>query len=170
MASGKKIGPRYFWHNIGVRAKGWSGTLSPSQRNEWWQRLLRGGKVSAGYDNKPGYAKRLLTSERGDRIIAYASGCGALGWGIVEAPAYRTEAPFFPKSHRHFLEGISWRDFAEKLEDGVHIGKLKGDFGTSTSPRARTSMSPLPQTPAPARRCKEDGMKSASVPKEFVSR
>jgi hypothetical protein len=104
---------RYFWHNIGIRDEGWSAKLSPFQRNKWWQQLLRDGKVSAGYDDKRGYAKRLLTRyERGDIIVAYANHFGALGWGVVERPAYRTEPPYFPKSHVHFLRGIIWTDCA----------------------------------------------------------
>jgi hypothetical protein len=112
--------PQVFWHNIG--SKGFKG-----KKNAWWQHLLHAGQISASFDNEPGDSGEALLRDYipGDRIIAYASGHGAVGWGIVENPSYELIKPDgdeFSKAdgkHLHRLSGIVWKDHTTKLEDAV---------------------------------------------------
>ena len=72
--------PQYFWHNI-ARAE-----------NKWWRFLIDKKQIPACFKNSPGdQGEKILTSYiSGDIIIAYASGYGAVGWGIIEDPnSYR---------------------------------------------------------------------------------
>jgi hypothetical protein len=121
--------PQVFWHNIGK--KGFK-----NKENEWWQHLLRNHQISASFDNEPGDSGEAILRDyiHGDRIIAYASGHGAVGWGIVENPAYKLikkdEDPFSRSSgkHLHRLSGIAWKDRAEKLEDSISSAFIKKKF------------------------------------------
>ena len=68
--------PQYFWHNIGRNTQ------------DWWQYLYETGQISTGFSNQPGdEGERILKNYiQGDTIVAYATGYGAVGWGIIEKP------------------------------------------------------------------------------------
>jgi hypothetical protein len=107
--------------------------MSLAQRNNWWRYLLRNGEVSANSDNEPGDSgERLLKSYiAGDRIIVYAGGHGAIGWGVVEEPRYAligkgSVQDVFPRSlNRHRLKGISWKERTKNLEDALPISEIR---------------------------------------------
>ena len=121
--------PQVFWHNIGK--KGFK-----NRENEWWQHLLRNHQISASFDNEPGDSGEAILRDYipGDKIIAYASGHGAVGWGIVEDPSYKLinkDEDQFSKSngkHLHRLSGIVWKEHAEKLEDSISSALIKKKF------------------------------------------
>jgi hypothetical protein len=94
------------------------------------------GQVSASYDNQPGgRGEKLLRGYRaGDAIIAYASKCGVIGWGIVEEPEYE----YVPENHdefsetgfhRHRLRGIKWQSCSSTLKDAIPVKELNEIFG-----------------------------------------
>jgi hypothetical protein len=122
--------PQVFWHNIG--SKGFK-----SKENAWWQHLLRIGQISASFDNEPGDSGEALLRDyiHADKIIAYASGHGAVGWGIVENPSYeliKRDKDAVSKSngkHLHRLSGIVWKDHAKRLEDSVASAIFEKQLG-----------------------------------------
>jgi hypothetical protein len=121
--------PQVFWHNIGK-------TGFKNKENQWWQHLLRNRQISASFDNEPGDSGEALLRDyiQGDRIIAYASGYGAAGWGMIENPSYKLikkeEDPFSKSNgkHLHRLEGIVWKDHANKLQDSISSSLIKKKF------------------------------------------
>ena len=58
-------------------------------RADWWRTLKERGEICASFDNQSGdRGEKILKSYvAGDRVIAYASRHGAIGWGIIEQPA-----------------------------------------------------------------------------------
>src|SRR5260370_7441841 len=118
--------PEFFWHNVGFRSKGDASSrlreasrgISLARRNNWWRYLLRNGEVSANRKNEPGdRGEKLLKSYiADDRIIIYAGGYWAIGWGVVDEPRYAlvgegSVRDVFPRSlNRHRLKGISWKE------------------------------------------------------------
>jgi len=124
--------PEVFWHNVGFRRGGSMG-ISLTQRNEWWRYLLHKGQVSASFANEPGDRGEALLRRyvRGDRIVVYASGYGAVGWGIVDKPRYvlidegSIEDVFRRGRHRHRLKGISWKKGTENLEDAFAVNEIR---------------------------------------------
>jgi hypothetical protein len=115
--------PRYFWHNIG------------NSDERWWTFLKEKGLITAGFRNEPGDAgERLLRSYvHGDTIIAYASGRGAIGWGVIENPKYQLVPADHDEEakrgwHRHRLN-VSWRCVAPNLTGTFSARKIRQDFG-----------------------------------------
>lgn len=115
--------PGTFWHNIG----------RPDDR--WWALLKERGEISTGFDNQPGDAgERILKSYvAGDKIVAYATGYGAVGWGLIERPAaYKLLRPgdrgdSLSGHHLHRLR-ITWKAVARSLEDGVRPDEIGQQF------------------------------------------
>lgn len=115
--------PKVFWFNIG------------RSRQEWWTFLREAGKIMAGFENQPGdQGERILRSfVRHDRIIAYASGFGAVGWAEIEEPgSYELIEPGSPDD---FLDGeqlhhlkVKWRSTAERLDDAISAGSIREQF------------------------------------------
>jgi hypothetical protein len=126
--------PQFFWHNIGFRTSA-GARFTADQKNEWWQHLLREGELPAGFDNQPGdHGDKLLNSYiPGDRIVAYAGGYGAVGWGVVENPSYKLiekrDNPFLNGGWRHRLKGITWKEHAKKVEDALRAKTFEREFG-----------------------------------------
>jgi hypothetical protein len=121
--------PQVFWHNIGKNG-------SKSKEDDWWQHLLRNHQISASFDNEPGDSGEAILRDyiHGDRVVAYSSGHGAVGWGIVENPSYKLikkdEDPLSKSSgkHLHRLSGIAWKERAEKLNDSISSAFVKKKF------------------------------------------
>jgi len=121
--------PQCFWHNIG-------NNDFPKRQNEWWGYLVRNSQISASFDNQPGDAgERLLqTYIPGDKIVAYATWHGAVGWGEIENPAYQLvgkdhdEFSRLDGRHLHRLSGILWKEHARRLEDGVPARQFEKEF------------------------------------------
>jgi len=104
--------PGVYWHNIAI------------SNQKWWDYLKAKNEIPAGFQNQPGdEGERILKAYiKGDRIIAYAKGFGAVGWAKIENPVYRlipegdNEAKM--GHHRHRLK-VSWQNCAKNLTDGI---------------------------------------------------
>jgi hypothetical protein len=115
--------PEYYWHHIGLTD------------NDWWTYLVEEGQISTSFDNKPNdQGERILKSYvTGDRIIAYAKGRGAVGWGEIENPGSYTlidrESPGdkLEGEQRHRLS-IKWMASAAELKDGIEPKAVREDF------------------------------------------
>ena len=117
--------PETFWHNIG------------RPDDTWWQSLKQRGEISTGFDNQPGdTGERILKSYiKGDRIVAYAKGRGAVGWGLIERPtSYKLlhvgdPGDTFPKKHSHLHRlNIVWKVVAAKVSDGIPADEIRKRF------------------------------------------
>jgi hypothetical protein len=117
--------PATFWHNIG-RAD-----------DSWWAALKARGEISASWENQPGDAgeRTLRKYVKDDRIVAYATAYGAVGWGIIENPNSYKLLPIGDPGdilpdhgHRHRLN-ITWKSCAPKIGDGVGSDKIRERFG-----------------------------------------
>ena len=122
--------PGTFWHNIG----------HPNSRRAddgWWAVLKKRAEISTGFENQPGDAgERILKSYvAGDKIVAYATGYGAVGWGIIERPtSYRLLRPGEDDDkvlgghlHLHRLS-ITWKAVAQQLKDGLPPDEIRERF------------------------------------------
>jgi hypothetical protein len=120
--SSKFRGPAIFWHNI-ARAD-----------QKWWEFLRTEGQIPACFDNTPGdQGEKVLTKYiEGDRIIAFAKGYGAVGWGIIKNPKYR----LLPLGHqwdklngecRHRVD-IEWKATARNLQNGLSSDVIRKEF------------------------------------------
>lgn len=115
--------PGYFWHNIGQAS------------NEWWRFLVENGQISADFGNQPGGqgARVLQSYVSEDKIIAYCSSYGAIGWGIIQNPnSYKllslgdTE-DFLQGSQLHRLD-IAWRAVAPSIEQGLRADVVREEY------------------------------------------
>lgn len=120
--------PAFFWHNIGI----WRGQ-DKEDSIAWWKYLIETDRISASFQNSPNdKGERLLKSYiKGDRVIAYASQFGAIGYGVIEddLPCYElvklgTDADKLNGSHLHRL-GIAWKNWTLDLEKGLHESDFK---------------------------------------------
>jgi len=126
--------PQCFWHNIGIPPiLGLGGEVAAL--DAWWRHNWEKGMVSAGFNEERGDAgDRILNSYVAqDTVIAYASGYGALGWGIIEAPQYDLVGVNFDRFtaaglHRHRLTGIRWKWVVESVTDAISAKELKERF------------------------------------------
>jgi hypothetical protein len=114
--------PGIFWHNI-ARAE-----------QRWWKFLVSASQIPACFDDAPGdQGEKILTKYMpGDRIVAYAKGYGAIGWGIIDDPKYRLissghEDDVLPGC-RHRIT-IRWRATAHLLSDGLGAEAIRKAFG-----------------------------------------
>lgn len=115
--------PNCYWHNI-ARAD-----------QNWWEHLVNLNQIPACFDNMRGdQGEKILTSYiTGDKIVAYAKGYGAIGWGIIEKPDTYHLAK--EGSTEDYLNGgclhrlsIKWINIAEKLIDGIKPSEVKEQF------------------------------------------
>lgn len=116
---------QYFWHNIGKPPK-------THEMQLWWDYLIRKNEIATGFGNRIGDEGEQILREykQGDTIIAYASGYGAVGWGIVENPdSYRLLSPGITGDELNGLMlhrlNVSWQSVAKKLNDAVSAGEIK---------------------------------------------
>lgn len=115
--------PGIFWHNI-ARAD-----------NEWWRFLIQERQIPACFDDSPGdQGERILTSYvSGDKIVAYAKGYGAVGWGVIEKPeSYKLietgcSADRLGGSCLHRLN-INWKAAANNLSEGIKPDVIREQF------------------------------------------
>lgn len=114
--------PGYYWHNIARNDQ------------EWWEFLLRKKQIPACFYSMPGdQGEKILTSYiTGDRIIAYAKGYGAIGWGVIEETNYHLcnagdEDDYLNGDCLHRLS-ISWKAVAKKLSDGIKPSVVREEF------------------------------------------
>ena len=104
--------PGVYWHNIA------------NSNQKWWDYLKDKSEIPAGFENQPGDEGERILKEyiKGDRIIAYAKGFGAVGWAKIENPVYRLIPERDDEAkmgyHRHRLK-VSWQNCAKNLTDGI---------------------------------------------------
>jgi len=120
--------PQYFWHNIG----------SPENvmtMQEWWNYLLHNQEIRTSFDNHPDdEGERILREyKEGDTVIAYASGYGAVGWGIVKTPnSYKllslgNQDDVLNGRMRHRLK-VQWKSVIQDVNQAVTSHTIK-QFG-----------------------------------------
>lgn len=120
----KTRAPKYFWHNIA------------NSQERWWRFLREAGQISTGFGNVPGgQGERILRSYiAGDTIFAYATGFGAIGWGVIERPSsYR----LLPKGHdEDLLHGtqlhrldVAWKASATRLDMAIPADVIRREYG-----------------------------------------
>lgn len=119
---------------VSVRATFWHHIAEVDQR--WWEFLVTNGQIATGFDNRQGdEGERILRRYvAGDRVVGYAKGFGAVGWGEIEDPdSYR----LLPLGHEHdLLHGhnrhrlnVRWRAVAPKLTRAVEPKEISRRFG-----------------------------------------
>jgi len=95
------------------------------------------GVITAGFDGEPGDAgDRLLNSfVAGDTLIAYATGKGAVGFGIVKTPSSETYKLIEPGTKEDIANGdhlhranIEWHYVAAFLSDAVSANEVYDKF------------------------------------------
>jgi hypothetical protein len=112
---------RYHLFNIGA-----------PNNDAWWNRQVSLGTISAGFENSEGDRgdKILHDLQEGDWVIAYASGRGAIGAGIVAGQeTYRLLddnelPPDFESPQRHF-RSVDWIHSVSSLDNAVPFPLLQ---------------------------------------------
>ncbi len=115
--------PNYYWHNIS------------SADQKWWEYLVNHKQIPACFDSMPGdQGEKILTSYiSGDKIVAYAKGYGAIGWGIIENPgSYHlaksgSSEDYWQGDCMHRLS-INWEVVAVNLSDGIRPGEIRDKY------------------------------------------
>jgi hypothetical protein len=116
--------PQYFWHNIGASES------KPQQ--EWWDYLVKTSQIAASFSNQPGDEGEKLLREyvKGDRILAYSSGHGALGYGVTKNPGGyelikpNTDDDLLEGRLRHRLP-IEWKVVIHNLNHAIKAQTIK---------------------------------------------
>lgn len=118
--------PEVFWHIIG------------SSDPEWWNFLRKTGVISTSFDCQPGdRGEEILKNYvKGDRILAYISGIGLVGFGEITDPKYQLLAPgtpgdVFPESGEHLHRlSINWIATLN-LNEAISVVKIEKEYGVS---------------------------------------
>jgi hypothetical protein len=119
--------PGMFWLNVGDVKKG---------RIDWWKHLRSTGQIACGFSNRHGDRGTEILSQfvPGDRIVAYASGHGAIGWGVIpQGASYRLLLPGDPEDVTggemlHRLP-IRWRATAKHIGDAISPAEFEKQTG-----------------------------------------
>jgi hypothetical protein len=110
-----------YWHNIADNTQ------------DWWNFLKQKGQIPACFQNAPGDQgeKILCKYKEGDKIIAFAKGYGAIGWGVIENPKYRlitaSQNNGFGDRCLHRLN-IKWVAVADQLSEGLRVDEIRRRF------------------------------------------
>jgi hypothetical protein len=115
--------PGIYWHNIARTDE------------SWWHFLVSRRQIPACFENSPGdQGERILTKYiPKDVVVAYATGYGAIGWGVIEDPnTYR----LIPVTDRDDVLGgecrhritIDWKATARNLSDGLSAEEIRRQF------------------------------------------
>ncbi len=113
----------FFWHNLG-------GGDEP-----WFEYLFKTGQITASYSNQEGdRGEEILRNyTEGDRIFAYGSGVGCIGYGTIEKLDYRLIEPgssgdVFPKSGHHLHRlSIKWK-YTLGIKDAINANELRSEY------------------------------------------
>ncbi|MFP6581543.1 MAG: hypothetical protein VCD00_03190 [Candidatus Hydrogenedentota bacterium] len=118
--------PKIFWHNIGEPQK------------QWWSYLKEHGELSASFQNQEGDQGEAILKNYmvGDRVIAFARGVGAIGWGVISREPNSSYKLYIPGQEQDVLRGrhlhrikISWKDVAPTLSDGMSVKFVRDEMG-----------------------------------------
>jgi hypothetical protein len=118
--------PGIFWHNV---------ALPRQSKQSWWDFLVSKNQIAACFDNAPGdQGEKILTKYMpGDRVVAYATGYGAIGWAEIDGPnKYSLIAPgdkddVLCGDCRH-RQSVKWRATAKQLEQGLPAEEIRREF------------------------------------------
>lgn len=122
-----------YWYNI---------ALGGNHVQSKWNILLKNNFITAGFKGEKGdKGERLLTSylRKGMKIIAYASGIGALGvaeitnepdtcYSLVEKGS---ELDFFDGGHLHRLQ-VTWLAGVNDIKEAISAARIKEEFKIPT--------------------------------------
>jgi hypothetical protein len=122
---------KWFWINAGN-----SSRESVDQITARWEAWQARGVVSVGFRDEPGKAVAALRPlAPGDRILAYVSGLGAVGAGVVAPGALLSviseqESQRSPSlgHHRHVL-AVNWDSVIDGIEDAVSPALVVERYG-----------------------------------------
>lgn len=113
--------PGIFWHNIAFAD------------DDWWKYLVQEEQIPACFENGERGAILLKKYIKGDRVIAYAKGYGAIGWGVIDDPSsYRLidegdSGDLRNGDCRHRLN-IKWKVTASNLNEGLEANVIRNQF------------------------------------------
>lgn len=115
--------PGIYWHNI----------ARPDQT--WWEFLVSHRQIPACFENAPGdQGERVLSKYVAkDRIVAYAAGFGAVGWGVIEDPGtyhlvtVGDEDDVLGGECRHRIS-VEWRATARTLSNSLPAEEIRREF------------------------------------------
>lgn len=118
--------PEVFWHNIGA---------VKNKDEKWWDFLVTKNQISTGFGNQPGdRGEEILKNYiKGDKIFAYVSGIGCVGYGEIEEPKYTLIDPdsddnYFKPENRYLHRlSIKWK-YVVKFENAVHSSVFEKDY------------------------------------------
>jgi len=125
--------PQIYWHNIGDASE------------KWWGYCVNKKFIATSFDNAPGdRGEAILKSYiKGDKVIAYAKGYGAIGWGIITSDPNKSYKLVGLDSVEDYAKGrlrhrlsIEWERTLD-LSNGIKASDLKKDF--SIYPPVQTS-------------------------------
>jgi hypothetical protein len=119
--------PDIYWHIIG------------SDNEKWWDYLKSRNQISTSFDNQPGdRGEEILKNYiKGDKILAYVSGVGCVGYGEIEDAKYTlvnidSEDNFFrgnKNQHLHRLS-IKWK-FVVSFKNAISASTFEKEYGIS---------------------------------------
>ena len=139
--SNRERKPCYFWHNI--------GNVNNKPDIKWWKYLVNTNQISASFSNQAGdRGEEILKNYvKGDKIFAYVSGIGCVGYGEIENPKYKlidinSEDNYFKNkaSHLHRLS-IKWihtLDFENSIKTSNFEKNFKISHPIQTSSKIKT--------------------------------
>jgi predicted transport protein len=120
--------PQIYWHNIGLSTQ------------DWWSKSIENKFIATSFDNAPNDKGETILKSliKGDRIIAFAKGFGAIGWGEItcdpqaDKKAYvlvdeNSEKDFADGRLRHRLK-IDWKATLE-LKNCIKTKEVLDRFG-----------------------------------------
>jgi hypothetical protein len=111
-----------FWHNIA------------RDNVDWWKYLIERGEIPACFENKPGDRGDVILNSyvNGDRIIVFAKGRGAVGWGIVKGGTYNLlakggEKDQFNGECLHRLQ-VEWKAVTTDFTKAMSASDIRKQF------------------------------------------
>lgn len=124
--SNKTRMPSVFWHNIGA---------VKNKDEKWWKFLVQKNQISTSFGNQPGdRGEEILKNYiKGDKIFAYVSGIGCVGYGEIEDPKYTLIDPdsddnYFKPNNRYLHRlSIKWK-YSVDFKDAIHSSHFEKKY------------------------------------------
>jgi hypothetical protein len=123
--SNKNRTPDFFWHNIGG-----------GNNEKWWDFLKQKNQISASFENQPGDRGEEILKNfiKGDKIFAYVSGIGCVGYGEIEDTKYTLIDPdskdnFFTEHNYHLHRlSIKWK-YVVNFKNAISTSFFEKEYG-----------------------------------------
>lgn len=121
--------PDIFWHNIGA---------VKSKDENWWKFLVEKNQISTSFKNQAGdKGEEILKNYiKGDKILAFASGVGCVGYGEIEETKYKLIDPdsqdnYFKPDHHHLHRlSIKWKHVVD-FQNAIPVAKFEKEYKVS---------------------------------------